>query len=73
MPLTGTKIVQQRAEDILAGAHIVNRGDVIDRVRIGVFYTFTYAAMVWDLQTGRGATKIESLTVHSSALVAVQV
>jgi hypothetical protein len=67
------KIVQRRAEDILPGTHIVNRGDVIDRARVGVFYTFTYVALSWDLSTGRAVTRTETLTLHAVDLVAVSV
>lgn len=63
----------KRAEDVLPGAHVVNRGDITDRTRLGVFYTYTYDEMVYDLQTGRGAVRSATFTVHNSALIAVQV
>lgn len=72
--LPGTvQYVAKHATDIMPGDHLLNRGDVISVARRGVFITYTYVAMAWDLTTGRGYTKREDLTVHEAVNVAVEV
>lgn len=61
-----------RAHQVHVGMHIVNHGEVDKIEANGVFRTFTYRFMVWDLRTGTGTIQDRTLTLHAGDALMVE-